>query len=202
MKKLSLLCKSAILVIALLAITISPVLVKATPAPKPIHITQIRSCDSSGNLKDSFSPGEDVYCTMHISQGDPGQTLTDMRIYIVYDNEWMEVGGVIPPLTDRSDGYETKSLYIDSTNSSLIPMWTDPILIWSHIPTPLVPGQYDIVLDENHNGQRDPSEHVDDSDGLVVGFFVVPELPLGTLMAIMASMAAIGLTKNRSKAKQ
>jgi len=202
MKKLSLLCKSAIFVIAMLAITISPVLVKATPAPKPIHITQIRSCDSSGNLKDSFSPGEDVYCTMHISQGDPGQTLTDLRIYIVYDNEWMEVGGVIPPLTDRSDGYETKSLYIDSTNSSLIPMWTDPILIWSHIPTPLVPGQYDIVLDENQNGQRDPSEHVDDSDGLVVGFFVVPELPLGSLMAVMASMAAIGLAKNRLKVKQ
>jgi hypothetical protein len=125
-----------------------------------------------------------------------------MRIYIVYDNEWMTVGGVTPPLTDRSDGYETQSLYVDPTNSSLIPMWTEPILIWSHIPTPLVPGQYDIVLDENHNGYRDPSEHVDDSDEFIVGFFVVPELPLGTLMAVMASMAAIGLAKNRPKAKQ
>jgi hypothetical protein len=31
---------------------------------------------------------------------------------------------------------------------------------------------------------------------------VVPELPLGTLMAVMASMAAIGLAKNRLKVKQ
>jgi hypothetical protein len=127
---------------------------------------------------------------IHKDQGDIGQTLT-VRIYIVFDGDYQKD----QQLTDRSGGHETVTL----TSTSNSPEWfliPDPI--WSH---PLTPGQYDIVVDVHDTGYFDPGkDKIDDS--ATVGFFVVPELPLGTLMAVMASMAAIGLAKNRLKAKQ
>jgi hypothetical protein len=193
MKKLSLLCKSAILVIALLAITINPVLVKAPPTPtvpEVDHVWSWSTGDSTGIEKNTFLPSDDVYCKIKISKGDVPIKVT---IYIVYNNEWNKTGPTPPQLIDRSGGNETVILTPDSQHA------TDHFVkIWSG---PLTPGEYDIVVDENLNGVRDPGEAVDLSS-VDVGFFVVPELPLGTLMAIMASMAAIGLTKNRPKAKQ
>jgi len=182
MKKPSLLCKSAILAITivLLTVAINPIVCLG-------YGETVVSCDSSGNEKNTFLPSEDVYCKIWPYIFQP----TDVRIYIVYNNEesW---GGA---LTDRSDGYENVTL----TPS---PGYLGPFKIWSN---PLTPGGYDIVVDMNHNGIYDDGDMfmVDSGHGCFdVGFFVVPELPLGTLMAVMASMAAIGLAKNRLKVKQ
>jgi len=184
MKKPSLLCKSAVLAITIILFTIANSPIVCLGYSTPVNIDFVKSCDAFGNEKNTFLPGEDVYCKIHITQGST--PLTDVRIYIVYNGEWTGV------LTDRSDGYETVTL-----TPSNPPEYLGPFKIWSN---PLTPGQYDIVVDANHNGMYDCGEAVDSP--FCVGFFVVPELPLGTLMAIMASMAAIGLAKNRLKVKQ
>jgi len=182
MKKPSLLCKSAILAITivLLTVAINPIVC--------LGFSSVVSCDSSGTEKNTFLPSEDVYCKIWYPCLQP----MDVRIYIVYHNEesW---GGA---LTDRSDGYETVTIPSNPGG------YLGPFKIWSN---PLTPGGYDIVVDVNGNGIYDDGDMfmVDSGHGCFdVGFFVVPELPLGTLMAVMASMAAIGLAKNRLKVKQ
>ena len=63
-------------------------------------------------------------------------------------------------------------------------------LVWSW---PLVPGKYDIVVDVNDNGVYDAGiDAIDDSDiQVTAGFFVIPEVPLGTVMALAAMIIAL-----------
>ena len=71
----------------------------------------------------------------------------------------------------------------------------EPFLIWKH---PLNIGEYDIVVDEDQDGIRDPGEKVVDSD-VTAGLFVVPEFPIGTLTAIVAPLLAAACLMKRHK---
>jgi len=151
-----------------------------------LKIAHHKSTDASGTEKNTFLLGDDVYCTIHVT----GSGSLTIDIYIVFNDEWHGGG----EMTDRGDGVETFLL------SSSGPQETfGPFLIWDHTKMAgslLVPGEYDIVLDENQNGIRDPGEAVDDSS-VSPGFFVIPEIQGGTLMAIAAPIAAIGVIRRR-----
>ncbi|MEM2936271.1 MAG: hypothetical protein QW231_03745 [Candidatus Bathyarchaeia archaeon] len=89
-------------------------------------------------------------------------------------------------MTDVSGGYEEETLVGAGIHG--------PFLIWS---APLTIGEYDIVVDSDRDGIRDPGEKVDYSQ-VPPGVFVVPELPMGTLMAMVASFGAMaGLATKR-----
>ena len=75
-------------------------------------------------------------------------------------------------------------------------------LVWGD---PLVVGKYDIVVDVNGNGMYDEGiDALDDSDiEVTAGFNVIPEVPLGTIMAsavmIIALVAYAAVPKFRKK---
>jgi len=109
--------------------------------------------------KDSFLTTENVYAIIKTT----GPTFTKtVRIYVTFNDAWQPTGQVA--MTDvSSDGYNTVVLSHPGP-----PTDHGPYLIWSAPPTP---GDYDIVVDEDLNGIRDPGEHVDDS-GTGPGFTV------------------------------
>jgi len=115
--------------------------------------------------KNSFLTTEDVYAYIHTAGGTGTMTV---RIYVTDNDAWKS--GV--SLVDKSGGYETKTL-VATTN----PAYFGPYLIWSH---PTTAGSYDIVVDENQNGIRDPGESVDDS-GTGPGFTVTAVVVTATV---------------------
>ncbi len=58
---------------------------------------------------------------------------------------------------------------------------------------PLAPGKYDIVIDVDGDGEYDIEEDaLDDSDIEVTAeFFVIPEVPLGTILTTAAMIIAL-----------
>jgi len=64
---------------------------------------------------------------------------------------------------------------------------------------PLTPGKYDIVVDVNGNGKYDEYiDAIDDEDiEVTAGFFIIPELSLGTIMGLSACLAAFGVFKSK-----
>jgi len=82
------------------------------------------------------------------------------------------------------------------------------ILPTTALTGPLSPGKYDIIVDLNGNGVYDAGiDALDDNDIEVTGgFFVIPEIPLGTIMAAMGMFVAfIGYAnykRNREELQQ
>jgi hypothetical protein len=110
-----------------------------------------------------------------------------IRIYIVANDSWRDGASLVDV---SHDGYNEVTIHA-TTN----PQYHGPYLIWS---APLTIGNYDIVVDENLNGIRDPGESVDDSD-VVPGVFVIPDLPLGSLMATVASFVAMAVFSKHAR---
>ncbi len=138
----------------------------------------IESSDSGGAKKDTFDIPEDVYVVGSGYIVDVGPHSHDL--YVVEDVATWTDGMAIP---SRVAGTATT---VSSDGSGNIPA----TLVWSG---PLVPGKYDIVVDVNGNGLYDANvDALDDSDVQVTaGFFVVPEVPLGTVMASVAMIIAL-----------
>jgi len=161
--------------------------------PPPFQIVNVWSHDGSPispspptpPSKDIFLPHENIYAVIKTT----GLGSKTIRIYIVANDSWK--GGV--HMVDVSpDGYN--EVTISATNN---PQYHGPFLIWN---SPLTIGNYDIVVDENLNGIRDPGEKVDDSD-VVPGVFVIPDLPLGSLMATVASFVAMAVFSKHTRAR-
>ena len=131
--------------------------------------------------KNVYLPNEDVYAVIKTT----GKGSKKVRIYIVENEGWKNG----EPMDDVSGGPEEVTLTGDG------PKIHEPILIWA---APLNIGEYDIVVDENRNGKRDPGEKVVDSE-VTAGLFVVPEFPIGTLTAIVASLLAAASLMKRHK---
>jgi uncharacterized repeat protein (TIGR01451 family) len=134
----------------------------------------IESCDSSGAKTDTFNVGDDVYMN-----GTGFGNATTYSLYVVEDQVWSD-GMAIPA---RVSGTATTVM---SAPDGTIP----PTLAW---PNPLVPGKYDIVVDVNNNSQYDVGvDALDDNDITVTaGFFVIPEVPLGTIMTSLAMIVGL-----------
>lgn len=126
--------------------------------------------------KDTFLPNEDIYAVIKTT----GIGSKTVRIYIVQNDSWKHGA----PMADvSSDGYNEVTIVATSS-----PQYHGPFLIWK---APLIIGNYDIVVDENLNGIRDPGEKVDESD-VVPGVFVISDV-MSTLMGLTAFGSASGL---------
>jgi PKD repeat protein len=135
----------------------------------------IRSCDSGGVAKDTFQQGDAVYA-------NGGDYLPDSwyTVYVVADTTWVD-GMAIPA---RIPGTAT-SVFSDEEGG--VPAQ----LLWNH---PLAPGKYDIVVDVNGNGKYDADVDAlaDNHVQVTAGFFVIPEVYLGTILGLAAFFMAFG----------
>ncbi len=139
----------------------------------PIPI--IESCDSSGTTKDTFDLTDDIYVT-----GTGYSPSATYDLYVVED-ESVWIDGMAIPV--RVSGTVST---VSSDAGGNVPA----TLAWAG---PLVPGKYDIVVDVNGDGIYDAEvDALDDSDiKVTAGFFVVPEVPLGTIAASAAMIIAL-----------
>jgi hypothetical protein len=146
----------------------------------------IESCDSSGVRKDTFQVGENMYVN-----GTGFGNSTVYSLYLVEDQVWSD-NMTIP----------ARVLGTATTVSSLPDGTIPPTLAWAN---PLVPGKYDIVVDVNNNTKYDVGiDALDDNDIMVTaGFFVIPEVAIGSIMAIASMFTAfigyIGFKRHRTK---
>lgn len=161
--------------------------------PPPFNIVMVWSHDGSPispnpptpPSKNIFLPHENIYAVIKTT----GLGSKTIRIYIVANDSWRDGASLVDV---SHDGYNEVTIHA-TTN----PQYHGPFLIWE---TPLTIGNYDIVVDENLNGIRDPGEKVDDSD-VDPGVFVIPDLPLGSLMAIVASFVAMAVFSKHARTR-
>jgi hypothetical protein len=117
-----------------------------------------RTTDSDGLPKDTYAPEETVYVT-----GTRFVPSTSVHVYIVPDRAWID--GMTIPADVSHDGMS--AVMADSEGG------LGPAAVW---PSPLTPGEYDVVLDANRNGYYDAAtDAVDDPNhpGFVVEDIVV-----------------------------
>ncbi len=164
----------------------------AAHAQTELAISHNYPCDSSRNDKYTFTTAEDVY--IYFRTTGTGSITVD--VYVTYDDEWVKTGPTAPTLVDRGDGMDTITLTATSSPAVL-----GPFKIWS---APLTSGQFDIIVDENRNGVRDPSEVVwisSEDPGIYVipkPPTPVPEFPFGTaLVPLIAISTTTYLLKKR-----
>ena len=144
------------------------------------HVTAVaaptvESCDPAGVAKDTFFPGEDVYVV-----GEGYRPLWNFTISVVEDVTTWTDGMAIPP---RVPGTAYGVASDSDGNMGPWPVWYAPLTI----------GKYDIVVDVNWNDIYDEGiDALDDSDiEVTAGFQVIPEVPLGTIMASAAMIIAL-----------
>jgi len=121
---------------------------------------------------DTFGVGDKV-CVI----GDGFVPDTEYEVQVVNDTDWTD-GMTIPSYIAKT------TVTTDSWGGIL-----DAYPVWNGA----TPGKYDIVVDVDGDGlYYAEADALDDSDiEVTAGFFVVPEVPLGTLMASLAMI--IGL---------
>ena len=136
-----------------------------------LNIAWVKSSDSTGREKNTFSTDEDVYVVIKTS----GSGSITVRIYVVNDP------ATHGPLTDVGDGYETVTLSGSGEHG--------PFLIWK---APLKEGKYDIVVDENQNGEYDPGEKIDSSKGIGFTVTVAPFASISIKKTANVTMAHVG----------
>jgi hypothetical protein len=129
-----------------------------------------------------FAPSDNVY-----AKGSGMLKNQEYKIYIIEDTTITD-GMAIPtpvttPVTVTTD---------DDGRFS-------PTLIWSG---PLTPGYYDIIADCQNvgvSGYYDSADAIDDEEiNVTAGFFVIPEVPLGTIAVLLASFAAVLVKRRRT----
>lgn len=142
----------------------------------------IESCDSVGANKDIFQLSDEVYTT-----GTGYTASKTYDVYLVEDVMWAD-GMAIPP---RVPGTATTVTSDASGNVPAILLWSDP----------LTPGKYDIIVDVNGDGlYYAESDALDDNDiEVTAGFFVIPEVAIGSIMVVAAMFAALGLFAYKKK---
>ena len=144
----------------------------------------IESCDATGVKKDLFSIADNVYVT-----GTGYQAFMKYDLYLVNDQIVWTDGMLIPA---RISGTQMSV----TSNAGNIP----PTLAWTNL---LIPGKYDIIVDVNGNGMYDVGiDAIDDNDiEVTAGFFVIPEITFGSMMAVASMFAALALFAANKKRK-
>lgn len=138
----------------------------------------IESCDSGETDKNYFELGEDVYLWGRGLEPDSWY-----HIYIFPDQDWTL--GMEPNLLLH---VKSASVQTDSDGD----FWPQPVFLWT--ATEL--GSYDIWVnyaDGVFPPIYDANDLLDDCDVGPAGFFVIPEVPLGTITVLLACFTAISL---------
>jgi hypothetical protein len=177
--------KKTILALALITVFCAFALVCTVVAPAFADDVHCDSSDYYGAKKDTFDVDDNVYFN-----GSGFMPSTTFAIYVVYDKATWNDGDAIP---SRVPG-TVASVSSDSSGNIL------PTLIWNK---PLTAGKYDIVVDVNGNGKYDASvDCLDDNDVQVTaGFFVIPEIWLGTALGLAGFFAALGMYRLSKRQK-
>ena len=107
------------------------------------------ACDSSGVYKDTFAPGENVYAFINppLQYSIPHAWVD--KYVVRHRDEWKN-GDV---LQDVSGGNETDGVQTGCTNEYIVMVY----------PAPLVPGQFDLIIDVDRDGRY--TQGVDIVDG-------------------------------------
>jgi hypothetical protein len=129
---------------------------------------------------DTFGVGNEV-CV--VGAGFSPETSYDVQV--VNDVDWTD-GMTIPAYVAKT------SVTTDAFGEIL-----DAYPVWDGA----TPGKYDIIVDVNNNGIYDEGiDALDDSDiQVTAGFFVIPEVAIGSIMAAAAMFAALGLFAYKKK---
>jgi hypothetical protein len=144
-------------------LTLDPGLIRASWPPIP----SILSCDSLGEPKDRFVPIEEVFV---VGIGFPASI--DVTTYFIPDGD-----DALPV-----NAVASVSAVTDVTGD--LPL----TLVWS---PQLTIGEYDIWVDVNQNEEFDEGDVWNIKVFNICGFFVIPELQLGTLMGIVTCFIAL-----------
>lgn len=152
-----------------------------------IDTCRIGSADPYGAEKNVFSPSNDVYAN---GTGFPPSSIFSTQlvdVWVVNHTTWSD-GMKIP-----SDGILT-TVATDGYGNIL------PTIVWH---APLVPGLYDIVADVDRDGYYNAAKDCLDSSSVQVaaGFFVVPELVLGTVAGVAGCFGALGVYRYSKRQK-
>jgi hypothetical protein len=145
------------------------------------HSGTITSTDATGTAEiNEFQLTEDIY-----AKGSGMSPDADYEIYIIVDTT-ITLGMSIP-----SSVVQTINVTTDSSGAF------GPTLIWDAAPPELLllPGDYDIIadcLDYGTQGVYDVYDAIDDNEiHTTAGFFVIPQIPLGTISVLLACFAAM-----------
>jgi len=148
----------------------------------PVVPPVVETCDDASSIKDKFSLMEGVYV-----KGCKYAPLTTYNIYVVEDVATWTDGMPIPPRVSGS-----ASTVTTASDGCIAPR---PTLVWD---APMI-GKYDILVDVLENGVYDEDvDALDDNDiEVTAGFFIIPELPMGTILGLATCIAALGLYRSK-----
>jgi len=146
------------------------------------------SSSATGAPKNTYRVNENIYAA-----GSGFAAGTDVNIHVVQDQDWND-GDPIPQ--DVTGAVET----VPVNNGDV-----GPVLVWN---APLVPGEYDIVIDANRNGFYNAT--TDGLDSGSPGFVVVasppptpptdvPALTLAGIIALVGLLCVAGMGRIRRR---
>jgi PKD repeat protein len=128
-----------------------------------------------------FYPGDDVCAILSGFSPD-----TSYEVQVVKDVAWSD-GTSIP-------SYVAKATLVTDAFGEV----ADAYIVWSGA----TPGKYDMIVDVNGNSIYDVGvDAIDDFDVSTAGFFVIPELPIGTIMSLVAGFTAIGIASKSKRGR-
>jgi len=144
----------------------------------------IESCDSEGNSKDTFDPGESVYV-----KGSGLSQESAYEFYIVLDYD--------PWLLDETSIWDLEDFIIIGPLEITTDAYgkIEPTLIWDGDGAE--PGYYDIWANYYDMDYYDDDDRIDDFDIGTAGFFVIPEIPLGAITVLLVCFAAASLKRRK-----
>lgn len=129
------------------------------------------TCDALGTTQNMYNLGDSIFFT-----ATGLSTLTTYPVYVVQD---VAVWNARVPLPTRVID-TTTSLTTDSSGNIV------PTSIYPNAQ----PGQYDVIIDVNNNGEFDEADLLINNIVATAGIFVAPEYSLGTLIALTACFIA------------
>lgn len=170
------------IIILTILLSIAFIRVYLPPSEKPEQgcgtITTLQNMTGTEEIN-LFLPSDDVYARG--SGMCPNQNYT---IIIINDTEIIENMPIPANITT------TVTVTTNETGAF------GPTLIWS---TPLKAGNYDIIADCQDTGEQGIYDYADAIDDIEInttaGFFVIPEIPLGTVAVMFACLTAMALSK-------
>jgi len=158
-------------------------------APAPTQAPTIETCNIGGGLVDVFFPSDPIYVK------GSGYTPGKHDLWVVPDIDWDDPAPIKIPARIPNTATE-----VIADSAGIVNAYEN--LAWDTPPTHSV-GSFDIVVDVNKNGYYDKDiDALDDMDITYAGtngFFVIPELPIGTLMGLASCLAALGIMLKSKK---
>jgi hypothetical protein len=142
------------------------------------------TCNSTGTTQSTFDLGETVYFT-----ATGFSASTTYPVIVVSHQPLWNAGQSIPT------AIATNSITTDGSGN----------IAATSIYNSAAPGEYDVIVDANSNGIFDQGDLLLNNVVSSAGLFVLPEYPLGAIVALIASISAFmgyRAFKNRSSMSQ